>query len=379
MVVAVARHERDAGTEPATPGGPTIDQIVGSTGVFTRDLAVPGGVLAAGHISSVAVAADHRRRGLMRAMMRWAFDHIRAAGEPLAVLWASEGRIYQRLGFGLSTLVGSIEAQREVQLIAPRSASPGRLRLVDPTQARKELRQVYDEAWTERVGWSSRDDRWWDYLLSDPVQGRRGATARRCVVHEAGRGVDGYALYRVRGEWTPAGPSGTVLVSELVAANPVAYEELCRFVLGLDLTRTTQLSRVRPDEPLLYQVNEPRRLQVRLGDGLWVRVLDLPAALSGRRYLAPVDVVLEVTDELVPQNAGRWRLTGGQEGGQCHPTPEPADLACDISALGAAYLGGVSLTTLAAAGRIRELDAGTLAAASWAMRWDPSPSAMEVF
>src|SRR5690606_3971888 len=108
----------------------------------------------------------------------------------------------------------------------------------------------------------------------------------------------------------------------------------------------------------------------RLADALWVRVVDVPAALSARRYVAPVDVVLEVTDDLLPGNAGRWRLVADASGvARCTRTEAPADLACDVAALGAAYLGGASLGALGAAGRVVERRPGALAAASVAFGW----------
>jgi predicted acetyltransferase len=147
----------------------------------------------------------------------------------------------------------------------------------------------------------------------------------------------------------------------------------------VDLTRTTRYWFGAVDEPLLYLVNEPRRLNGRLGDGLWVRLVDVGAALAGRTYAAPVDVVIEVTDELVPENAGRWRLAADGTGARCTRTDGDADLACDVSALGAVYLGGPTLGALAAAGRVAELRSGALAAASTAFGWHRAPNATEIF
>ncbi|WP_036372863.1 sterol carrier protein domain-containing protein, partial [Micromonospora sp. ATCC 39149] len=133
------------------------------------------------------------------------------------------------------------------------------------------------------------------------------------------------------------------------------------------------------DDPLPRLVDEPRRLETRVADALWLRVVDVPAALAARRYAATVDVVVEVTDELLPENAGRWRLTGGPDGARCVPADAPADLACDVRALGELYLGGVGLTALADAGRVAELRPGALAAAGPAFSWHRAPAGMGVF
>jgi predicted acetyltransferase len=239
---------------------------------------------------------------------------------------------------------------------------------------------VYEAERPTRPGWSSRSEPWWSgHRLGDPPGWRRGATARRATLHEGAAGVDGYALWRTKSDWTTGGPAGEVLVDEVVAAGPDAYLALWRFLLSIDLTRSTKLWLGSPDEPLLHLANEPRRLGAALGDGLYVRIVDLPAALAARRYAAPVDVVIEVTDPLVPGNAGRWRLTAGPDAATCTSTDQPADLACDIVDLAAAYLGGTRLAGLADAGRVRELRPGALTAATTGFGWHRTPAANEIF
>jgi predicted acetyltransferase len=199
------------------------------------------------------------------------------------------------------------------------------------------------------------------------------------VTHEVDGGPDGYALWRVQSEWTAAGPASIVHVLELVARNPATYVALWNFLFTIDLTRSVTAWFLSVDEPLQYVVNEPRRLGLAPADGLWLRIVDVPAALSGRRYATPIDLVLDVTDGIVPQNEGRWRLRGDQTHAECVPTEDEADLSCDVRALGAAYLGGVGLSVLGSAGLVREARAGTLATASTAFGWPTPPSAPEVF
>jgi predicted acetyltransferase len=169
------------------------------------------------------------------------------------------------------------------------------------------------------------------------------------------------------------------MVREVVAANPDAYRALWRLLLDVDLTRSVQFGFAAADEPLYHLVNEPRKLGARLLDGLWVRLVDLPAALAARRYVAPVDVVLEVTDPVLADNTGRWHLVGDAESASCTRTDRPADLALDVHALAGAYLGGAALASLGAAGRVTERAPGSLARASVGFGWYRSPSATEVF
>ncbi|MCX4470556.1 GNAT family N-acetyltransferase [Micromonospora sp. NBC_01655] len=354
--------------------------LVAHVSAFTRELTVPGATLPAAHVTMVGVLPTHRRRGLLTRLVRRQLRDVRDAGrEPVAVLWASEGRIYPRFGYGLAAQEYAVEcATTELRLPAP-TAAEGRLCLDRPVARRADLARLYDRLRAERPGWSDRDDRWWRYVLADPADERAGATERRVVLHEGPDGeVDGYALWRSRRDSDAAGPRGVTIVEELVAAAPAARLALWRLLLSLDLTR--RLSYRGPvDDPLLRLVDEPRRLVARLSDALWVRVVDVPAALAARRYAVDVDVVVEVTDELLPENSGRWRLTGGPDDARCGRTDRPADLACDVRALGELYLGGTGLAALADAGRVHERRPGALAAAGPAFAWHRAPAGMGIF
>jgi predicted acetyltransferase len=360
----------------AEPGG----QIVGTAGVLTRDLAVPGAVVPVAHVTGVTVSPVHTRRGLLRRMMT---EQLTGVPEAVAVLWASEGRIYHRFGYGLAAQNVSIRAdRREVAIRGDLGLDAGTLRAAVPAEVRKELAEVYARAMAARPGWSSRHDGWWTHLTRDPENERNGHTATRAVLFENADGVvDGYTRYRIRNEWDDNGPKGEVNVVELVATTPVAYAALWRFLLRVDLTRTVVMGLSSVDEPIFHLVDEPRRLGGKVGDGLWIRIVDLPRALTSRRYAAPVDVVLEVTDALLPANAGRWRLRVGAGGAlvNCAPSTDPADLTCDVTDLGAAYLGGTKLGALTATGRIQEHRPGAVAAASTAFGWHVTPASIEIF
>ncbi|MFE9691244.1 GNAT family N-acetyltransferase [Micromonospora sp. NPDC005806] len=353
---------------------------VAHAAAFTRELAVPGASVPAAHVTMVSVLPTHRRRGLLTGLMSRQLREIRNAGrEPVAVLWASEGRIYPRFGYGLAAQRYTLVCQTaELRLPEPASAV-GTLRLDRPAPHGAELARLYERVRADRPGWSSRDERWWAYLLADLKSLREGATERRVLLHEGPAGLDGYALYRTKDRWERSGPRGEVRVDEVVAATPDAYLALWRLLLSIDLTRQLSFRAAAVDEPLLWLLNEPRGLGAQLSDALWVRVVDLPAALAARRYVTEVDVVVEVTDDLLPENAGRWRLVGGPAGAECVATTAPAQLACDVRAVGELYLGGAGLGALAAAGRVRELVPGTVAAAGPAFGWHRAPAPMEVF
>jgi predicted acetyltransferase len=211
---------------------------------------------------------------------------------------------------------------------------------------------------------------WWDARLDDPESRRKGAQPLQALVVP-----DGYALYAVRADRDEQGPAGEVTIRELVAATPVARALLWEFLLDQDLTRTIAWPLAPPDEPLWLMVSDPDAVRVALGSSLWVRLVDLPGALSARSYAADPDVVLDVSDAFCPWNAGRYRLAGGL----CERTDAEPDLALDAAALASAYLGGTLLSELAAAGRVAELRPGALARASAALRGDVAPWCPEIF
>jgi predicted acetyltransferase len=368
-------HVITFGDEGAGPGG---GMIVGHACAFTRELSVPGTTVPAAHVSLVSVEPTHHRRGLLRRLMTHQLETVH---EPIAVLWATEGRIYQRFGYGMASMSTGLSVNvREVALRTPRSAV-GTVRASTTAEARRSIQEVYERKRAEQPGLSSRDERWWDAILSDPASMRRGFTAKRYTLFDTGESVDGYAIWRAKSGWNDAGPNGETRILELVAVTPEAYAELWRFLLSIDLARKAIAAPVAVDEPILHLVDEPRQLRATAADGLWVRVVDVPAALAARQYAAPVDVVFEVSDALLPRNAGRWRLRAGADGSaECTPAAsEPADLACDVADLGAIYLGGTPLGQLAQAGRIRELRPGALRGAGAAFSWHVAPTAIEIF
>jgi predicted acetyltransferase len=354
-------------------------RIVGTGAVLTRDLTVPGASLAAAHVTGVAVAATHRRRGLLTRIMTAQLQAVAEQGdEPIAVLWASEGGIYGRFGYGLACWQVQYDVvTRETSV--PAGPSTGRLRQAVPRDVIDELAQVYDRAQPERPGRSSRDQRWWKFLTADPKPWRRDMSAQRAVLYQEAGSVEGYATWRVKGGWSASGPSGEVAVNEVVATTGDAYAALWRFLLSIDLTRTVKFSFAALDEPLPHLVNNPNALETHVSPGLWVRLVDLPTALSARRYSAPVDVVMDVSDAMLPDNAGRWRLVTGAAAPRCDRTEAEPDLTMDVRALGAVYLGGISMHSLAAAGLVTERTPGTLAAASAAFGWPIAPASWEIF
>ncbi|MGW1538863.1 GNAT family N-acetyltransferase [Streptomyces sp. NPDC002309] len=342
------------------------DACVGTAGAFSFRLTVPGGAsVATAGVTMVGVAATHRRRGVLTSMMRRQLDDVRSWGEPLAVLTASEPAIYGRFGYGAATygLSADIDTGR-VRLSVPAAADDVRLRYAAPAEVLDVCEGVYARLVPSRPGMLARRPGWERLGLLDPEGERDGASPLQCVVAERDGEVSGYARFRVKLGWGEAGHDGTVVLTDLAGLDPATEGALWRFLFGVDLTTTLSVRGRPADEGWQYQVSDRRRCRPRSRDSLFLRLVDLQAALQARTYQVPVDVVFEVEDDFCPWNAGRWRLTGDSKGASCARTTDAADLALSVRELGAAYLGGVGLGALAAAGRVREIRTGALAEAA---------------
>ncbi|GGU75153.1 UPF0256 protein [Streptomyces filipinensis] len=342
------------------------DAIVGTSGAFSFRMTVPGGaVVPTAGVTMVSVAATHRRRGILTAMMRRLLADAHTKGEPLAALFASEPAIYGRFGFGTASFQISADIDTgRVALALPAGTDEVRVRYAPPADVLKECEAVYAALVPRRPGMLARQPGWEQAGLLDPESDRNGASALQCVVAERDGQVTGYARFRTKMEWGPSGHDGSVTLEDLAALDPAAEAALWRFLFGIDLM-TTLTVRGRPvDDAWQHLVSDIRRCRLRLRDAGHVRLVDVGTALSARTYPAPVDVVLDVEDAFCPWNAGRWRLTGDAEGASCERTSDAPALALTVRDLGAAYLGGVTLLSLARAGRVRELRPGTLTQAS---------------
>ncbi|MGY1708378.1 GNAT family N-acetyltransferase [Geodermatophilus sp. SYSU D00758] len=351
------------------------DRVVATSGVYSRELTVPGAVVPCGGVTWVTVSPTHRRRGVLTGIMRRQLDAMRGR-EPVAALWASEASIYGRFGYGTATWKGGLHGRTERLRLRPDvDLGAGRVDLVDAAAYRAAAPAVHERLRRWVPGNLARDDRWWDRQVRDDPTQREGAMERQyALCTEPDGTVSGYAAFRLKAGWTDAGePDGTITVEEVRASGTPAYAALWNLLLSVDLVRTVRAPLLSPDDPVRHLLADPRALNAQPFDGLWVRLVEVDRALAARRYPAPVDLVLEVRDRFCPWNEGRWRLTGHPAGGHCAPTDRDPDLVADVEALAAAYLGGVSLATLQAAGRVTEVSPGAVTLAATAFRWPVTP------
>ena len=351
--------------------------LVGLTSAFSFNLTVPGAVVPAAGVTWVGVLPTHRRRGVLRALMTAQLYDVHERGrEAVAILWASEPVIYGRFGYGLASRAYSMKVPRSAHAL--RSDSPNdpalRLRLV-PADDWTLTADVYATAAAARPGMIGRDERWHRRAASDFPSLREGRSALRCVVAEDDSGPRGYARYNTKPDWSTPIPSGTVNVREVIAVDGAALAALYRYLFDLDLMGVAELWNVPVDSPLLHWLDNTRATKPIWQDALYVRLVDVGTALAQRTYSAPVDVVLEVTDEICPWNHGRWRLVGGRDSARCKRSEDDPDLTLSITDLGGTYLGGTALGELATAGRmqVRAGSAELLSSVSAAFSTSPAP------
>jgi len=359
-------------------------EIVGTAAALSLRMTVPGGTAAMAGVTSVATAPAYRRRGILTSLMHRQLADVRDRGETVAALFAAEAGIYARFGYGAATWDLSLRIRRGegalvAQAAAPAAQGPPRLRAAEPAGAAASLAKTYESLQRERPGMIARDDRWWERILWDPEHRRSGSSPLRCVIAEDDTGPRGYALFSVRPAWAEDGiPDGVLQVRELMATDPAAYAAVWNELLTRDLVSEVRADARPADEPLLHLLADHRRARPRLLDGLWIRLISVPEALAGRCYSCPVDVVIDVADDFIAENAGRWRLrapgrASDGERATCERTSAPADVRLPVQSLGAAYMGGTTFGALAAAGLAEQLTPGTMAALSTALSWEPVP------
>ncbi len=327
------------------------DQFVGTGGAISFDLTVPGNTVGAAGLTAIAVAPTHRRLGILTDMMRYHFDEVRRRGQPVSVLRASESLIYGRYGYGIATDDGWFEIDGRHAALRDELIVPGRVDLVEPDEALRILPEVYAAAAGERPGFLSRTERDWAFLLADFDHWRDGMTSNRFAVYSEDDRPLGYLRYRVKGKWEDMHSAGELLAAELIAETPEAEAALWRYAFSVDLITTIKTHPRPKDELLSHLLVDPRRLRMRFGDGLWVRLLDVPAALSARRYATDGRLVIEVMDEFLPEVGGVFELSGGPDGAVCEPSDAVPDVTVDAAGLGARYLGDGSFEVLRRAGR----------------------------
>lgn len=349
-------------------------RIVGTTTTRTSELVVPGGLAPLGFVDDVSVAPTHRRRGIMTRMMRAQLAQMREFGEPLAALHASESLIYERFGFGIATWAERWRIPRDHAKMNTEPNAGGSLEFVEPDEARAELPPLHRRAAAERPGMVMYDDEYWRFALADVEHQRRGASAFFHVACKRDGRVAGMVSYRVRQY------GGIVLAIFLIGEDAEVEAELWRYCFGIDLKTEIQAFNRPTDDPLVWRLEDPRRLERAVHDHTWLRIVDVAAALGERRYGAEGALTIRISDSFCAWNNGVYALETGADGAAVRRLPQSSDaeIALSASDLSAAYLGGATISTLARAGRVEPASPAALAKADAMFAADRAPNTLEL-
>jgi predicted acetyltransferase len=353
----------------ATDGG----KIVAGAGAFEFDLTIPGGPVPTAGVTVVGVLPTHRRRGIVRELMGAQLKAAHARGEPLAALWASEGGLYGRFGYGLASVCADVEIPKAHSAFNQDVDWPGAVRLVTADEALELFPRVYDRVAASTPGMLSRTEEWWKTrTLADSEWRRAGGGELAFAVLEEAAGPEGYAIYRLNFSYADGVPTGVTRVVEATGAAPAATAAVWRFLLDIDWMAEIEASLLPVDHPLLLLLREQNWMKFRVGDGLWIRPVDVGAALAARSHAADDDLVLEVSDAFCPWNDGRYTRDGSK-------TTAAPDLRLSVDALGCVFLGGFTFSDLLRAGRVEEVKDGAVALGDALYRTDRKPWCPEIF
>ena len=334
------------------------DRIVGTLRSFDTTLAVPGDrVVSAAALTHVTVSPSHRRRGLLSQMITSDLRRCAERGDALGALVAAE----------------SVRLEVDARGLVLLDERRGSVDLVDRDTFIEVAGEIYERFQLTQPGAIGRPIWWWDVTLGRAeIAGRTTPTFHVIGRDDQGR-PDGFLSYLVKDHWEGQRPRNTVEVHDLVGLDAAASNRLWRYCLEIDWVTTVSSGDHSVSDPLRWSLGDARAMaEHERTDLLWVRLLDVPAALAGRRYLCPGRVVFEVADGMGLAD-GRFVLEAGPDGAECAPTTDPADLALSVSTLSSAYLGGYTLADLARGGRVDERRPGALALADAMFRGHRPP------
>lgn len=357
----IGAFESSSPVDGRSAGGRLSGELVGLVAALSFQMTVPGGaVLPTAAVTFVSVLPTHRRRGLLREMIHRQLDEIRDREEPLAALFASEAPIYGRFGYGIATFAEQWKIDAERARLSRPPAGPGEVRFVDAHEAVGWFKGPFERERLRRPGMVDRTEAWWNERLMDPVAAKRpNPPSDFYAVYLEGRDSQGAVHYRVRGSEERYVIANSMEVRDFLTSTREAREALWDFLLNIDLIAEIR-ARVPVDDPLPWMLSDIRAVERRVGDHMYLRIVDIPKALAARRYANEDRLVLDVEDEFGGRTEGTYVLDGGRDGADCRATGESPDLRLSVTDLASIYLGGVSLGSLARAGRVSEEEAGAV-------------------
>lgn len=341
------------------------DRLAAVHGSWPLTMRFNGKAVPISGVTTVATNASDRGLGHLRRLVEHHFNELHEAGErPLAVLYASQAEIYQRFGYGIVSTHHRYRIEPRYLRFSEPLEIPGRIREVDRDRDFGLIVDLYRQYREERTGLLHRGRPMWDAGVLAPVKAKDDT--KQVVVYEEGGEALGYCIYTTGPdpESRHPEPGQKLIVHDLVALTPVAYQAFWRHFSGYQLVRFITWGQVAQDDPLPHLLLEPRMLRDTGSDGLLARIVDLPASVAAREYDNRARLSVDLIDNLCPWNNGAWSIEVGPEGAEVAPLSGEPDLSMSIGTFAMLLFGQISATRAARAGRIGVHDGQALP------RWD---------
>lgn len=376
FVEKVLPWDRTRAVEVTNPTRGKTGTLAGVHASFEFGMRVPGGadVPTAG-LTWVGVHPAHRRRGLLRDMIDDHFERSLGRGEPLSVLIAAETEIYQRFGYGLATTDVQVDLGRGGGLRDFPEANDLTVEIDTASAERHGDAVAHIQSRMTRPGTFTRlaPQTLADIMLDLEVD-REGAEQLRIAIVRDGDEPVAWALFQRKQDWGDAGANGRNRVRLWGALTAAATHRLMTVVSDFDLMSSTAVGSIAPDDPMLLRLKDIRGAKPAIKDKLWLRVLDVKAALEARTYAHDCDLTVAVTDEQLPDNAGTWHIQVVKGTATVTRSDSDPDVTVAAQELGAAYLGGTTFAQLHAAALVSEHRPGAVAQLSRTFASDVAPA-----
>ena len=324
-------------------------RLVSSFSTIPFTMRANGEALPIGGVSAVGTLPEYRRRGLVRQIMTRAFAGMRDGGRPIAALWASQAAIYQRYGFSMVSALRSYTVDTVDIDFHDGDGGSGRVERLDIASGYEPIKDVYVRFVADRMGYLHRARPLW---LHNALEEREADGPIHIALSHGVSGPDGYAVYTLReGRRDHPARSQEIVVRDLAWLSPDAYRSLWMFFKRHDLVGRVRWNSAPSDDPAVEYFLEPRLLQARDGEGFWLRLVDVAAALKGRGWTTDGEISLTVREDfLAPWNTGSYRLTVSGGVADVAPYPTATDIEISVKALASLYTGRRSARELSAWG-----------------------------
>lgn len=340
------------------------DRIAATSGAYPFQMDFDGKELACAGVTIVTTEPEYRRRGLVREMMTQTLHRAKEEGKPVAALWASMGAIYQRFGYGLASNFNFYRIDPRDVIFRETVPVTGYVRRCDTETALPLIKDVYARSIKGKTLTLNREDYFWDAMYPDRDKAKR----HFAVYFDKTDTPRGFAAYRQKSfARTDSGPDILLSIADFIWLDMESYHGLWNYFCSYDLAGRLEFQFMPDDDPAPQLLLEPRRLNRRVMDAIWLRVVDAPALLGERGYsLGGAATVTIEGDDLCPWNNGTWTVSADGNGAKASVEeggPDGSALCLTINTLATLVSGHTSASQLARVGKISCNDTDALRAA----------------